>query len=295
MPKGSSMLIQSFLLHLQAIDGASSNTIRAYDTDLAEFEKMVGNVTKVGQKDIRRYVLTLGEQGLTPRTISRKLASVRSFYRYLEREGLHQENPARRVLTPKFRRTLPRVLTVDEMTQYIETVMAQKGPLGLRNWALIETLYGAGIRSQEAVDLNVSSVDLPAGMIKAIGKGRKERMVPIGQKGVQALRRYLEQARPKLVTRQKTTALFLNHRGGRLTTRSVRRIVKMCLVKSALTRNISPHWLRHSYATHLLMNGADLRVVQELLGHKSLRTTQIYTYVSQEQLAQIYMDAHPRA
>ena len=254
----------------------------------------MGSLDQVDAKAIRRHIAHLGESGVSPRSVARKLAVIRSFFRYLERENRIASNPAKRVLAPRFRRGLPRVLTVEEMRQFIEAAMRDTGPLGLRNWALIEIMYGGGLRSQEAVDLNIRDVDLRQGLVRAMGKGRKERIVPIGRYAVEALTQYLDRGRPHLSPKSHT-AFFVNARGGRLTTRSVRRIIKATLLKSALHRNISPHWLRHSYATHLLMGGADLRVVQELLGHESLRTTQIYTYVSQEQLGRIYQSAHPRA
>jgi site-specific recombinase XerD len=226
--------------------------------------------------------------------MARKLSVVRSFYRYLEHEHLRVDNPARRILSPKFRARLPRVLTIDEIMAMMEAAYLERGPLGVRNLSLVETMYGAGLRSQEVVDMNLPDIFWDTGMIKVTGKGRKERKVPLGRYGLTALRRYLTESRPLLV-KTATDALFLNRRGGRLTTRSVRRIVKITMLRSAVSRNISPHWLRHSYATHLLMNGADLRIVQELLGHASLRTTQIYTHISQDQLIRVYQAAHPRA
>lgn len=286
--------VEQFLTYMGAVAGVSPHTLTAYRGDLADFGQAVGDPLTVDNRRIRAYLVALAERGLAPRSIARKLGAIRSFYRFAEREGLRPDNPARRLLTPRFRRGLPRVLTIDEVTQLIEAAMAVRGPLGQRNWALLETLYGAGLRSQEAVDLNVRDVDLTAGMIKVRGKGGRERMAPIGRKGVRALRRYLEEARPRMAPSSEP-AVFVNRRGGRLSTRGVRRVVQATLIRSALTRKISPHWLRHSYATHLLMNGADLRVVQELLGHRSLATTQIYTNVSQEHVSRIYDKAHPRA
>lgn len=286
--------VQSFLCYLEVAAEVSEHTRRAYESDLRQFFEMVGKAEEITTKDIRRYLVALSQAGVSPRSIARKLAVVRSFYRYLERQGLVAENPARRVLAPRFRRGLPRALTVDEMRQFIEAAMRERGPLGLRNWALIELMYGGGLRSQETVDLNLSDINRRTGMVAVKGKGGKPRLVPIGRKALEALDAYLTGGRPQLA-RTGEAALFVNARGTRLTTRSVRRIIKATLVKSALRRNISPHWLRHSYATHMLMGGADLRTVQELLGHSSLSTTQLYTYVSQEQLSRIYHETHPRA
>ncbi len=295
MPKSEHPEVAAYLRHLDAVEEVSANTLKAYATDLAQFVEFVNrDLASADAKAVRRYVAHLGAAGISPRSAARKLAVIRSLYRYLEREGRIAANPAKRVLAPRFRRGLPRVLTVDEMRQFIEAAMREQGPLGVRNWALIELMYGGGLRSQEAVDLDLGGVDYAQGMVRVTGKGRKQRIVPVGRYALAALDRYVKEGRPQLAS-SREKALFVNARGGRLTTRSVRRIVKATLLKSALHRNISPHWLRHSYATHLLMGGADLRVVQELLGHESLRTTQIYTYVSQEQLGRIYQNAHPRA
>ncbi|MCL4352437.1 MAG: tyrosine recombinase XerC [Firmicutes bacterium] len=294
MSKPVSPWIADYLRHLRAVEGRSAETLRAYESDLLQFEEQIGDLDLVDAKAIRRWLLQLGESGISARSMSRKLSVVRSFYRYLEQERLRTTNPARRVLSPKFRAHLPRVLTIDEITAMMETACLEHGPLGVRNLGLIETMYGAGLRSQEVVDMNLRDIFWDDGMIKVTGKGRKERVVPLGRYGLTALRRYVTESRPYLV-KTATEALFLNRRGGRLTTRSVRRIVKITMLRSAVSRNISPHWLRHSYATHLLMNGADLRIVQELLGHANLRTTQIYTHVSQDQLTRVYQAAHPRA
>lgn len=294
MPDSQHEAVTAYLRHLETVEEVSDHTLRAYQSDLLQFIAFAGPPEAVDSKLIRRYIARLGADGLSARSVSRKLSVVRSFFRYLEREGRVQANPAKRVLTPRFRRSLPRALTVDEVRQLIEAAMTDTGPLGIRNWAMIEILYGGGLRSQELVDLNLAHINRAQGMVRAFGKGKKERIVPIGQYALAALDRYLRDARPQLAPAPQK-ALFVNARGGRLTTRSVRRIIKATLVKSALHRNISPHWLRHSYATHLLIGGADLRVVQELLGHESLSTTQIYTYVSQEQITRIYQNTHPRA
>jgi site-specific recombinase XerD len=239
-------------------------------------------------------VVSLATAPTQARTVARKVAALRSFFSYVVREGGIEESPARRLMAPRFRRGLPRVLTADETTQLIEAAMLLEGPLGLRNWAIMEALYGGGLRASELVGLNLRDVDLVERFFKVLGKGKKERWVPYGSKAAEALSRYLRDGRPRLAGAGEA-ALFVNRRGTRLNVRSVGRVVDTVLEKSALGREISPHWLRHSFATHLLMNGADLRVVQELLGHESLRTTQIYTHVSQDYLARVYQRAHPRA
>ncbi|MHB1610780.1 MAG: tyrosine recombinase [Sulfobacillus sp.] len=293
MPSSNETWMAAYLRYLYAVQGRSEHTLRAYESDLRQFAEQVGDLAEVDSKQVRRWLLGLGESGLSARSMARKLSVVRSFFRYLEQQQL-RDNPARRLLSPRFRARLPRVLTIDEMTAMMEAACRQEGPLGIRNLALIETMYGAGLRSQETVDMNLADVDLDHGMLRVMGKGRKVRLVPLGSFGIRALDRYLRETRPRLAG-PRTLAVFVNRRGGRLTTRSVRRIVKAIMLKSAVQRNISPHWLRHSYATHLLMNGADLRIVQELLGHASLKTTQIYTHISQDQLTRVYQNAHPRA
>ncbi|SMC07355.1 integrase/recombinase XerC [Sulfobacillus thermosulfidooxidans DSM 9293] len=286
--------VEYYIKTLILVEQASEHTARAYAQDLHQLEKFVGALDQVGTKDIRAWISSLMKQGLAPRTVARKLAVIRSFYRFVKRQGWRTDNPANRLLTPRFRPLLPRTLTMDEAHDLIESAKNMPGPLGLRNWALMEILYGAGLRSQEAVSLNIADVDLTSRFVRVKGKGGKERVVPFGTKASQALDAYLLRGRKALV-RTRTTALFVNYRGGRLTTRSVRRIVKNVLAKAAIQRNVSPHWLRHSFATHMLMNGADLRVIQELLGHSLLRTTQLYTLVSQEHIAKVYQNAHPRA
>lgn len=287
--------IDGFCRYLSAVEQASEHTVRAYHSDLVAFWRAAGELDQVGTGDVYRYLAALGARGLSPRSVARKLAVIRTFYRYLEREGWRQDNPARRVLAPRYRPGLPRVLTVDEMSQLLDGLVSNRTPLGVRNRALLEVIYGGGLRSQEAVDLDLDAIHWATGELTVKGKGRKYRTVLLGRPAMAALQEYVEGARSTLAARSSTTAVFLNARGGRLTTRSVRRIVKAALVAGAVRRNISPHWLRHSFATHLLMNGADLRAVQELLGHSSLRTTQIYTHISQEELGRIYEHTHPRA
>lgn len=290
----SSEVLGAFLEYLRLTQDASPHTLRAYQSDLSALEAACGPLSALDPKVLRAYVWGLAQSGLNPRSIARKVAVMRSFYRYLKTEGVIAENPARRLLSPRFRPGLPRVLTMDQTSELLEASVRRSGPLGLRDWALLETLYGSGLRSREAVQMNLGDVDTEAGLVRVMGKGDKERIVPLGSYGIRALGEYLKTGRPRLL-RRSTPALFCNYRGGRLTTRSVRRIVKTVLARCAFHQRVSPHWLRHSFATHMLMNGADLRVVQELLGHESLRTTQIYTNISQDYLTRVYQHAHPRA
>ncbi len=283
-----------YLSSLQNVAQASDHTIRAYAQDLAQLRQFCGPWDGIDSKSLRRWMVHLLEQGSSPRSVARKMAVARSFFRFAHREGWRSDNPAWRLLSPRFRPALPRTLTVDEAHDMMESARAGQGALGARNWALLEILYGAGLRSQEAVSLNMEDVDLQTCFVHVRGKGGKERIVPFGAKAHDALEAYFLNARPSLV-RTGSRAVFVNYRGGRLSTRSVRRIVKVVVATAAIQRNMSPHWLRHSFATHMLMNGADLRVIQELLGHSLLRTTQLYTLVSQEHIATVYQHAHPRA
>ncbi len=292
--KPASEWVEYYLSTLLHVEQASRNTTRAYAHDLKQLEEFAGPYDVMTSKDIRRWSALLMKQGLSPRTVARKLAVVRSFYRFVYKQRWRADNPASRLLAPRFRPLLPRTLTMDEAHDLMESANKTSKRLGLRNWALLEIMYGAGLRSEEAVSLDLRDVDMATCFVRVRGKGGKERVVPFGRKAQAALEGYIVHLRSRLVSRQ-TEALFLNYRGTRLSTRSVRRIVKIVLVRAALKRNVSPHWLRHSFATHMLMNGADLRVIQELLGHSLLRTTQLYTLVSQEHIARVYQNSHPRA
>ena len=285
--------LERYLYYLQA-RGFSEHTLKAYRGDLAAWLERENDLVAWDPKRLRAYVVSLAEASNKPRTVARKVASIRSFLAYVTREQALAENPARRLLAPRFRTGLPRVLTPDEVSALIEAAMRSGGPLGLRNWAMLETIYGGGLRVSELVGLNLSDIDWAERFVRVFGKGRKERWVPFGEKAREALWRYQSEGRPH-IAKSGERALFVNRLGSRLHVRSVGRVLKAVLEESAIGRDISPHWLRHSFATHMLMNGADLRVVQELLGHESLRTTQIYTHVSQEHLARVYQRAHPRA
>lgn len=285
--------LEKYLRYL-IVRGASEHTIKAYRSDLLGGISRQPDLALWDTRLLRSYVVTLAQAQNSPRTLARKVASFRSFFAFVVREGGLVENPSGRLRAPRFRRGLPRVLTIDETFALMESAMGSLGPLGLRNWAMMEVLYGGGLRASELVGLNVSDVDEAGRFLKVLGKGKKARWVPFGEKAGLALVRYLSQARPK-IARAGEVALIVNRGGTRMNVRSVGRVVKLVLEQSAIGRDISPHWLRHSFATHMLMNGADLRVVQELLGHASLSTTQIYTHVSQDHLTRVYQKAHPRA
>jgi tyrosine recombinase XerC len=286
-------LLEQYLRYVSLTRTGSPHTRRAYRRDLMEMGAAVGNPLTAETDELRHYVAGLMRHGLSARSAARRVSSIRSFYRWLAREGLRADDPAYRLRAPRYRPSLPHALTVEEMRRLLAEA-ARSGPLGLRDLALMETLYGAGLRAQEAVGMTLDAVDFRQGLVRVMGKGSRERIVPIGRPALDTIRRWIERGRPELAGATEP-ALFVNARGGRLSSRSVGRIVKAALARTAVRQRVSPHWLRHSFATHLLEGGADLRVVQELLGHSRLSTTQIYTKISLERLEDVYGRAHPRA
>ena len=294
--------IGRFLIYMEAEKGASEQTRRAYGSDLEQFARFLGEDARpdlVDRLAVRRFASELVGSGSSPRTVSRKVAALRSFFRFLCREGLLEANPASDVALPKERRSLPVTLDTGQAAALVEAPDTE-GPLGARDRAVLETLYGSGVRASELVGLSLDDLDLRSGLARVMGKGGKERVVPIGGVAAAAIRRYLPQ-RERLLRRtrkgrdQDPAALFLDAWGGRLTSRSVQRIVTKYARSVGLPAGVSPHTLRHSFATHMLDAGADLRAVQELLGHARLATTQVYTHVSAARLAESYRKAHPRA
>jgi integrase/recombinase XerC len=294
--------IRAFMSFLDVERNASRETIRNYQSDLRQMASFLSGTGRAPRsiradqlttEDIRAYLHELDRKGEKASSLARKLAAVRSFYRFLLREGSAQKNPAEGIRSPKLPKPLPRVLTKDDAGALMEFPDG-RSPLSLRDRALLETLYSTGARVSEAVGINVGDLDEIEGIVHLRGKGRKERVVPIGDVATRAIRRYRNTLEPKDGGRPLVAPLFLNHRGGRLTTRSVARIVAR--YSSRLPGGaVSPHALRHSYATHLLDEGADLRSIQEMLGHTSLSTTQKYTHLAGDRLAAVYDRAHPRA
>ncbi|HUG53081.1 MAG TPA: tyrosine recombinase XerC [Vicinamibacteria bacterium] len=289
--------IAAFLRHLDLERNASPHTIRAYGEDLAEFARhLEGELgRRAGPKDvdhllIRSFLARLHRRRLRTSSVARKLATLRTFFRYLCREGVLETNPARALLSPRLDKRVPTHLDETDVARILE--MPGEGAAAIRGRAILEMLYGTGIRCAELVGLDLAEVDFPARMIRVLGKGRKERIVPFGGRADAALRVYLP---VRLGLAPRTDALFLNGRGGRLTDRSVRMLVAQRVRAVALARRVSPHTLRHSFATHLLERGADLRAIQELLGHASLSTTQKYTHVNARHLLEIYNKTHPRS
>lgn len=284
---------EEYLSHVLRSGSGSKETARAYRADLKELAAMVDDPLTVGPEVLRKFAAGLVRRGLGHRSAARKISAVRSFFGWLVQQGLRADDPAYRLRSPKYRASLPHALTVEEMRALLESGW-RPGPLGVRDRALLETLYGAGLRAQEAVGLDLGSVDWSGGLLRVTGKGDKERIVPVGRVALTALDEYIRHARPHL-TGYEERAVFVNRQGRRLSSRSVGRIVKAVLARTAIHQRVSPHWLRHSFATHLLEGGADLRVVQELLGHARLSTTQIYTKITLERLEAVYERAHPRA
>jgi tyrosine recombinase XerC len=292
--------IRAFLEDLKHRRGVSPNTLSAYDSDLVQFqiflEEELGssNLSSIDVLAIRSVLARLHARGLERASIGRKLAALRTFFRFLLREGLIAKNPARLVSTPRLDRKLPPRMEESEVESLLD-LPDRTTPLGRRDRAMLELLYGAGLRVGELVALDRATCDLEARLLRVQGKGAKERIVPFGEPAEDAIREYLRDRRALVAVGPGTDALFLNHRGGRLTARSLRRILDRYLKLAALRSGLSPHSLRHAFATHLLERGCDLRSIQELLGHESLSTTQKYTQLSTRKLLEVYEKAHPKA
>ncbi|MEN6348097.1 MAG: tyrosine recombinase XerC [Syntrophomonas sp.] len=296
--------VEGFLDHLRVEKSASNLTLLGYKTDLSQFfaflsDKYRLSIDEIGNdlfnhRAVRDYLVQMQERGLTRSTMARKLAALRSFVKYLCRENILPGNPIAAVSTPKQDKKLPKFLYSPEINLLMNApdVLSTAGK---RDKAILETLYAAGLRVSELVSLNLDDLDLSQDLIKIRGKGKKERIVPLGRQAKEALIIYIERSRTYLAKRSSDTkALFLNRFGNRLSARSVRNILNKYVDGIALNQKISPHTLRHSFATHLLNNGADLRSVQELLGHVKLSTTQIYTHLTRERIKNIHNETHPR-
>lgn len=295
-------LIPQFLSYLKIEKQASVHTLRSYERDLVDFFQFFKDqnrlflVDEITYLELREYLTFLMRQEYSRKTIARKLSGLRSFYRFLMREKIVQHNPIKEISTPKLAKMLPKYLYQEEMVALLNQP-DQNDPLGIRDRAILELLYASGTRVSELVGLTLDAIDLDIGVALVFGKGAKERYVPIGTEATNCLKRYLIVARPILIKKadKEHHRLFLNSRGGPLTDRSVRRVVEKYIDSAAVSLKASPHTFRHSFATHLLDGGADLRSVQELLGHANISTTQIYTHVSKERLRETYNQSHPRA
>jgi len=297
---------ERFLIHLTVERGLAANTLAAYRRDLRRYIGFLTarGIMTAGQVDdivVRSFIASVSASTHGPdaapykaTSVSRVLSAVRSFHRFLVGEGVAERDPTREVVRPRVPRPLPHPLGVEEVRRLIEAP-APSTPTGLRDRAILEVLYGAGVRVSELTGLDVDDLDLEGGFVRVTGKGGKEREVPIGRHAQRAVGSYLTRARPRLVGQRTRGALFLNTRGGRLSRQACAKLLAAYASRAGIGRRVSPHDLRHSFATHLLEGGADVRVVQELLGHASVATTQIYTLVTREHLREVYYTAHPRA
>ena len=298
-------VFNKYIQYLEAERRASAYTVRNYTTDLCGSKKIKGFFTFLKEKDIdsldkvnrailRDYLSYLVEQGIVKASIARKLSAIRSFYRYLVREGILPANPIEKASSPKLDKRLPSFLTIEEVERLLNAPDLSM-PQGQRDRALLELLYASGLRVSELVRLDLNQINLDTNEIRVWGKGSKERVVLMGKPATEALRNYLSLSRPKLLRQKRTNALFLNRYGQRLPERRVQKMLEDYAAKAGIEKRVHPHILRHTFATHLLDGGADLRVVQELLGHARLSSTQIYTHVTKSQARKVYLSAHPMA
>lgn len=297
--------IEGFRTSLMHEKNASSHTVKNYVLDLAEFhdylKKCQSDLLSQGKMDLEkisplvlRSYLSILFQKLSSVSIARKLSTLRSFFRYWQKQGKISQNPAAVLHSPKLPKQLPKFLNVDEIFALLDSKLAD-GFNARREKSILELFYSCGLRVSELVSLNVGQIDVENRLLRVLGKGNKERIVPVGQKALDALAHYLEVRRQQVKEDKNEEALFLNNRGGRLTVRSIQRLVDSAIKRCGISKKISPHVLRHTFATHLLGAGADLRSIQELLGHVSLSTTQKYTHVNLDQLMKVYDKAHPKA
>ncbi|OAH53751.1 MULTISPECIES: tyrosine recombinase XerC [Bacillaceae] len=299
MSKPFNNYTHSYFAYLQIEKNSSVHTVKNYRDDLEQFfmfmnEQHIEKLTDVTHQDTRLYLTKLHEKKMARASVSRKISALRGFYRYLMRESIVEENPFLNVYRPKGARKLPSFFYEEEMNELFETVQ-QTDKLSIRNKALLELMYGTGIRVSECAGLELKDIDFDLGVILVHGKGGNERYVPFGSFAAEALEEYVKSSRTSLMKNTDHSILFVNFRGGPLTAGGIRHILTGLMEKASLSGKIHPHMLRHTFATHLLNNGADMRTVQELLGHASLSSTQMYTHVTKEHLQKTYMNHHPRA
>jgi integrase/recombinase XerD len=296
-------LTLEFLAYLELERGLSRNTLEAYRSDLQQYGEFLGrnelDPLRVTPHDLTAFVSELADghgdrRAAAPATLQRKIACVRSFYRHLRRDQVIDHDPTADLRPPRSRARLPKVLSRDEVVRLLAQPRGSS-PAALRDRALLETMYACGLRASEAIGIELSELDLEAGIVRTRGKGSKERIVPIGSSAIACLTAYLERARPQLVGLRDEPHVFVNLQGGGLSRQGLYKIVQRHARTAGLDRRMSPHTLRHSFATHLLAGGCDLRSLQEMLGHADIATTQIYTHLSAERLRDVYFDAHPRA
>jgi len=289
--------LKLFLDHLSVERGLSTNTLSAYRQDLEKYfrylEKRNLSLEKIEKEDIRSFMMAEKESGLSARSIGRNLATLRTFHRFLVHEGCLKEDPTILLESPKLWRKLPEVLSIAEVDQLL-AVPSGRNWMALRDRALLEGLYATGLRVSEIASLKLEDLHLDVGFLRCFGKGGKERIVPLGKQAIYSIRKYLERARPKLFRGKDKDFLFLSRLGKRLSRQSIWKIIQKCAREARIKKRITPHTLRHSFASHMLERGADLRVVQEMLGHSDISTTQLYTHVDRGRLKAIHEKYHPR-
>ncbi|MBQ2763918.1 MAG: tyrosine recombinase XerC [Firmicutes bacterium] len=293
-------LFKEYLAYLSGEKNASPHTITAYKKDLEDYfaylEQKGLNEVGADHLVVRRYMTELRDQGISKNSMARKMSSLRSYYRFLIRENVLEDSPLALVSSPKETKKLPKFVHYEDIRRMLE--LPDRTPAGLRDRAIMEILYGGGLRVSELVGLELHQLLFPIRSVKVMGKGKKERLVPLGDYAINALKDYLENGRPLLLRpeNEEEQGVFLNQRNGHaITDRAVRNILNKYVMQMSGTLKVSPHMLRHSYATHMLENGADIRIIQELLGHERLSTTQIYTHITKSHMMEIYKEAHPRS
>ncbi|ALS38002.1 site-specific tyrosine recombinase XerD [Enterococcus rotai] len=292
--------IIDYLHYLQIERGLSLNTRKSYERDLHKYstflsEQKIDAWQKIDRYTIMEYLQMLHNQNNSSATIIRMISSLRGFHQFLRQERITDHDPMQHIDSPKKAQKLPSTLSVEEVTLLIETPDTSK-PLGIRNRTILEVMYATGLRVSELVDLKIGDLHLSIGLLQTIGKGDKERIIPLGDYAIKWIEKYLEEARPVLIKKnQNETHLFVNHHGRPLSRQGVWKNLNQIVVAAGIHKNITPHTLRHSFATHLLENGADLRIVQELLGHADISTTQIYTHITKQRMADVYKQHFPRA
>lgn len=291
--------IKDFEYHLRNEKGLSPNSIAAYLSDLSQYaiyletNHQLTKVNRIEKKHIELFIKHLKRKGLSAKSLSRKITSVKNFHRFCLLEKITQDDQSHDISMPKVERHLPQILTSDEIDLMIESIDTQT-PLGLRNRALLELIYGSGVRVSELLNMKISHIHITSGLIDVLGKGNKERIVPMGDQASYWLRKYVTEGRLRLKP-DGHDFLFVNNQGKRLSRQGFFKLLKKLALHVGITKDISPHTFRHSFATHLLENGVDLRMVQDLLGHEDISTTQIYTHVNQKHIKDIYLKTHPRA
>ncbi|MCM8795841.1 MAG: site-specific tyrosine recombinase XerD [Candidatus Omnitrophica bacterium] len=291
-------LIENFLNYLLVERGLSQNTISSYQQDLNVYLNFLKSISldsflRINKNDIINFMLYQKDKGLSPNSIARRLAALKVFYRFLVREGILKADPTSLIDSPKLYKKIPETLSLNE----VDALLAQPNPRdkqGIRDKAILETLYATGMRVSEVVNLRQDNINLEVGFLRCVGKGNKERIIPLGKKAQESIKRYLEKSRPHLLNKKESEFLFLNRFGKKISRQSVWKIIRKYARLARIKKPIRPHILRHSFATHLLERGADLRSVQEMLGHTNISTTQIYTHVNKDRLKMIHKMFHPR-